>query len=64
MVEIKTFLRSAESFTKPKREEYRHFFNGANFLIYMLTELAALKAGDKELAANVRKKYSMAVQRL
>jgi len=64
MVEIETFIRSADTFQKPERKEYRHYFNGANYLLYYLAEAAALKAGDKDLAANLRKKYDMAVKRL
>lgn len=64
MVDFDTFLRSADTMQKPQRGEFRHFFNGANFLIYALTEQAAKKAGDAELAANVHKKYEMAVARL
>jgi len=64
MVDFDTFLRSADTMKKPKKEEFRHYFNGANFLIYALTEQAAKKAGDTELAANVHKKYEMAVARL
>lgn len=64
MVDFDTFLRSADKMQKPQRGEFRHFFNGANFLIYALTEQAAKKAGDAELAANVHKKYEMAVARL
>ncbi|MBF0201088.1 MAG: cytochrome C, partial [Desulfamplus sp.] len=48
----------------PDRDAYHHYFNGANFLVYYLTEKAALKAGDEELAANVKEKYRMAVDRL
>lgn len=64
MVELETFKRSADTFTKPSRDEYRHYFNGANFLLYSLTEMAAKKAGDDELAASARQKYEMAVGRL
>lgn len=64
MVELDTFKRSADSFQKPQREEYHHYFNGANFLMYSLTELAAKKAGDDELAESARQKYEMAVGRL
>ena len=64
MVDFDTFLRSADKMQKPQRGEFRHFFNGANFLIYALTEQAAKKADDAELAANVHKKYEMAVARL
>lgn len=64
MVELETFKRSADTFQKPTREEYHHYFNGANFLMYALTEMAAKKAGDEELAASARQKYEMAVGRL
>ena len=64
MVELETFKRSADSFQKPEREEYHHYFNGANFLMYSLTEMAAKKAGDDELAESARQKYEMAVGRL
>ncbi len=64
MVEIETFLRSADSFVKPSRGEYRHYFNGANYLLYYLAQGAATKAGDAELAANLGEKYQMAVKRL
>ena len=64
MVEIDTFKRSADEFIRPKREEYHHYFNGANFLLYHLTELAAKKAGDADLAANANNKFQMAVARL
>jgi hypothetical protein len=64
MVDIEVFLLSAEDFRKPERGEYRHFFNGANYLLYSLAQGAALKAGDKELAANLKEKYEMAVARL
>lgn len=64
MVELDTFIRSADTFQKPERGDYRHYFNGANFLLYHLTGLAAKKAGDDELAANVQQKFDMAVGRL
>ncbi len=35
MVDIETFKRSADSFVLPKRGEYRHYFNGANFVQYL-----------------------------
>jgi hypothetical protein len=54
----------ADQMQKPKREEYRHYFNGANFLVYYLVEQAAKKAGDQELADNMRNKFNMAVARL
>ncbi len=64
MVELETFKRSADTFQKPVREEYHHYFNGANFLMYALTEMAAKKAGDEELAVSAHQKYEMAVGRL
>jgi len=64
MVAYDTFVRSADTFTKPARGEFRHYFNGANFLLYHLLEAAAQKSGDKELAANAHEKYEMAVARL
>ena len=64
MVDTDTFKRSADTFVRPAREEYRHYFNGANFLVYYLNELAAKKAGNEELAANARQKFEMAVTRL
>jgi len=64
MVEIETFKHTADRLVRPEREKYRHYFNGANYLLYYLTELAAKKAGDEELAANVHQKYEMAIQRL
>ncbi|WP_417914267.1 cytochrome c family protein [Candidatus Electronema sp. JM] len=64
MVDIETFKRSADTFQKPTRQEYRHFFNGANFTMYFLEELRAKKMGDEKLAANAHKKYEMAVARL
>ncbi|MDW7771367.1 MAG: cytochrome c family protein [Desulfobulbaceae bacterium] len=64
MVDSETFLRTADTLEKPGREEYHHYFNGANFLLYFLAEQAAKKAGDEPLAANARHKYEMAVHRL
>ncbi|NIQ97829.1 MAG: cytochrome C [Desulfuromonadales bacterium] len=64
MVETETFLRSADAFEKPKRQEYRHYFNGANYLLYFLAKSAAQKAGDEKLAENLDHKYRMAVARL
>ncbi len=64
MVEIDTFKQSADTFRKPTKGEYRHYFNGANFLLYELTRLAAEKSGDESLAAIALKKYTMAVERL
>lgn len=64
MVENEIFLKTADNFRKPQRGEYRHYFNGANYLLYSLAQAAALKAGDEELAAGIQKKYDMAVARL
>jgi hypothetical protein len=64
MVETATFIRSADEYWKPARHEYRHYFNGANYLLYSLATAAANKKGDQELAANLHKKYTMAVARL
>ncbi|MBU0988359.1 MAG: cytochrome C, partial [Proteobacteria bacterium] len=64
MVDFATFVRTADTLKKPDQKEYRHFFNGANFLVYNLMEKAAIKAGDEELANNIRHKYEMAVSRL
>lgn len=64
MVDTETFLRSADTFQKPDISEYRHYFNGANYLLYFLAKAAAEKAGDEELAANLNRKYEMAVARL
>ena len=64
MVDTKTFMRSADTFQKPSREEYHHYFNGANYLLYHLASGAAKKAGDQELADNLTEKYQMAVDRL
>lgn len=64
MVETDTFLRVADNLEKPEREEYRHYFNGANYLLYHLAKAAALKAGDEALAENLDHKFNMAVKRL
>ena len=64
MVDLETFKRTADEFKKPERHEYRHYFNGANYLLYYLAAGAATKAGDEALAANIMKKYEMAVGRL
>lgn len=64
MVELDTFKRSADTFQKPVDDEYHHFFNGANFLLYHLTELAAKKSGDEELAESAQQKSQMAIGRL
>jgi cytochrome c554/c'-like protein len=64
MVDIKTFQRVADRLERPKREEYRHFFNGANVLMYSLGEAAARRAGDEDLASAFRLQQTMAVERL
>ncbi len=64
MVETGTFLRTADEFRKPKREEYRHYFSGANYLLYYLAGEAAKKAGDEQLARSAEKKYRMAIEKL
>jgi len=64
MVDITLFKRAADEFRKPDRSEYRHYFNGANYLLYHLASGAAAKAGNKELAATLKEKYEMAVERL
>ncbi|MDX9710073.1 MAG: cytochrome c family protein [Trichloromonas sp.] len=64
MVDLETFKRTADEFKKPERHEYRHYFNGANYLLYYLAAGAATKAGDEALAANIMNKYEMAVGRL
>jgi hypothetical protein len=64
MVDLPTFMRAADEFRKPERKEYRHFFNGANYLIYYLAEGAARKAGDEKKAAIIKEKYEMAIKRL
>ncbi len=64
MVDTEIFKRSADTFQKPARQEYHHYFNGANYLVYYLAKGAAEKVGDKELAANLMQKYEMAVTHL
>lgn len=64
MVDLETFKRVSETFYKPGRGEYQHVFNGANYLLYFLAAGAETKAGNKEEAANLMKKYEMAVERL
>ncbi len=64
MVDIPAFLRTADTFRKPDRKEYRHFFNGANYLLYYLASGAAKKAGDEQKAILLKAKYDMAVKRL
>jgi hypothetical protein len=64
MVDTATFKRSADRFVKPAPGEHRHYFNGANLLLYSMTANAAQRSGDEDLAANAREKYAMAVARL
>lgn len=64
MVDLPTFLRTADEFRTPDRKEYRHFFNGANYLLYYLASGAAKKAGDDKKAALIKEKFDMAVKRL
>lgn len=64
MVDTQGFKRSADQFKKPGRSEYRHYFNGANYLLSYLAAGAAKKAGDQEQADNLMKQYTMAVDRL
>jgi hypothetical protein len=64
MVDTKTFLEVADTFRKPKREEYRHYFNGANYLLSYLGAAAARISGDQKLAKNLMNQYDMAIERL
>lgn len=64
MVDIDTFKKVADQFYHPERNEYRHYFNGANFLLSYLSAAAAKRAGDAELAEQMMKQYGMAVERL
>ncbi|MFC1523439.1 multiheme c-type cytochrome [Thermodesulfobacteriota bacterium] len=64
MVELETFVRVADEFQKPWRQEYKHYFNGANYFLYALALSAAQNSGNDELAAIIQKKYDMAVGRL
>ena len=64
MVDHATFVRSADTMTKPTRTEYRHYFNGANYLVYFLASEAAKKAGDTAQAKRLMNQYDMAVKRL
>ncbi|HVN23165.1 MAG TPA: cytochrome c family protein [Syntrophorhabdales bacterium] len=64
MVDLAAFMRAADEFRKPDRKEYRHYFNGANYLLYYLASGAAKKAGDEKKAALLKEKYEMAVKRL
>jgi hypothetical protein len=64
MVETEVFRRTADTFRKPVREEYRHYFSGANYLLYHLAGAAAKRAGDEQLAASLAKKEQMAIDKL
>ena len=64
MVDTPTFLRTADTFEKPSRGEYHHYFNGANYLLYHLARAAAEKSGDAELVKNLDHKFQMSVDRL
>lgn len=64
MVDIDGFKRSADQFVKPTREEYRHYFSGANFLLTYLAAGAAKRTGDDKLARSLMQQYEMAVERL
>ena len=43
MVDHETFMRTADTFKRPERGEYRHFFSGANYLL-----LLPRRSGRKE----------------
>jgi len=64
MVDTKTFLEVADTFRKPKPDEYFHYFNGANYLLSYLGVSAAKMAGDQRLAKNLMNQYDMAIARL
>lgn len=64
MVETATFLKTADSFRKPLREEYRHYFSGANYLLHYLAGEAAKRSGDEQLVKAAGKKYQMAIEKL
>jgi hypothetical protein len=64
MVDTETFIRTADTFTKPQRSEYHHGFSGANYLLLYLAEFAARKAGDEPLAKNIHRKFDSAIARL
>jgi len=64
MVDTKTFKEVADTFRKPARDEYRHYFNGANYLLSYLGASAARIAGDEKLAKNLMLQYDMAIERL
>jgi nitrate/TMAO reductase-like tetraheme cytochrome c subunit len=64
MVDIATFREVADTFRKPARSDYRHYFNGANYLLSYLGAAAATKGGDTALAKRLTGQYDMAVERL
>ncbi len=64
MVDIETYKRSADQFVRPEKKDYRHYFNGANFLLSYLGSAAAQRAGNPELADGMMQQYHMAVARL
>jgi cytochrome c553 len=64
MVDIETFIRTADTIRRPERAQYRHYFGGANYLLFSLEETAARNRGDASRAENLKKKYDMAVARL
>jgi len=64
MVDINTFREVADSFKKPARSDYKHYFNGANYLLSYLGAAAAKKSGDQTLAKRLMSQYDMAVERL
>uniref|UniRef100_UPI00384C8572 cytochrome c family protein n=1 Tax=Geomonas agri TaxID=2873702 RepID=UPI00384C8572 len=64
MVDTATFMAAADRFAKPQRQDYRHYFNGANYLLSYLAAGAATKAGNTDQAKLLMKQYTMAVDRL
>ena len=64
MVATDTFVKAADTMIKPERKDYRHYFNGANYLLYYLGSQAAQKVGDKEQSQRLMAQYDMAVKRL
>lgn len=64
MVDITTFRKVADTFSKPARGDYRHYFNGANYLLSYLGAQAAKRSGDNPLAKRLMAQYDMAVERL
>lgn len=64
MVDIAAFKAAADAFRKPQRAQYRHYFNGANYLLTYLAAGAAKKAGEQKQADHLLDQYQMAVDRL